>query len=319
MTSNNPLVSIIIPLYNAESYISESIESVLSQTYQNIELLVINDGSTDNSFRIAKEYESDKVIIIDQQNKGASAARNLGLQLSKGEFVKFFDADDLMNPEMIESQVKIAIKNPDSIISGKWGRFYKSDINSFQLCREECWRNLNSITWLKLSWKNALPMTQPGIFLLSRKVIEKAGYWDERLSLNDDMEFFTKNILAAKKVFFCDNAILYYRSGLGNLALSSLKTPKGIHSNFLSIQLSVSYFLSVTNDAESLRLAANIWQGFVYEAYFIDKKLANAAEKTIKLLHGSDYKLPSGKVLRFLSLVLGWKLAKRIHLIFRQH
>ncbi len=314
----NPLVSIIIPLYNTEKYLAEAIESVLCQSYQNIEVIIVNDGSTDNSLGVARTYEKENVKIFDQPNRGASAARNYGFLQSKGAYVKFFDADDLMNPEMIAAQMNLALRNPEAIISGKWGRFYNNDLGTFKLNSENCWRDMNPIDWICESWKNAQPMTQPGIFLIPRKIIDGAGQWDEHLTLNDDMEFFTKNILKAKCICFSESSILYYRSGLGNIALSAAKSKKAFESNYLSIKLSSSYLLKETNTDLTRRLVANLLQGFVYECYLVNKSLSKKVEIEIALLGGSNYKLPGGKVLSFLSKTVGWKSAKTIHSFLRK-
>lgn len=98
------LVSIVIPCYNAELYISESIESALYQTYKNCEVIVVNDGSTDLSLQIINSYNG-RIKIIDQANKGGCAARNRGLDFARGEFVQFLDADDRLSPGCIEKKL----------------------------------------------------------------------------------------------------------------------------------------------------------------------------------------------------------------------
>ena len=93
-------VSIIIPVYNAEKYLKRCLDSVLSQTLKDIEIICVNDGSTDNSIQILKEYGS-KIKVINQENQGLSVARNTGLKEAKGEFVAFLDSDDYYNKEYI--------------------------------------------------------------------------------------------------------------------------------------------------------------------------------------------------------------------------
>lgn len=97
-------VSIIVPVYNAEKYLRESISSILEQSYTNLEIITINDGSTDLSSEILKEYrEKDKrIVIFDQKNRGVSAARNVGLDNASGDFIMFVDADDVICPDMVE-------------------------------------------------------------------------------------------------------------------------------------------------------------------------------------------------------------------------
>jgi len=98
------LISVIIPVYNKEEHLAQSIESVLSQTYPHFELLLINDGSTDTSAEICKEYQAkdDRIHCFFQENKGVSAARNLGIKQAKGEWIYFLDADDFIDPNCLE-------------------------------------------------------------------------------------------------------------------------------------------------------------------------------------------------------------------------
>ena len=110
---NNPLVSVIIPTYNSEKYLIDSIASVLHQTYNNIEIIVVNDGSTDNTDDIIKPYLGS-IKYIKQENYGASAARNIGIKNAHGNFIAFLDADDLFEPNVIKGQVEnILNKNAD--------------------------------------------------------------------------------------------------------------------------------------------------------------------------------------------------------------
>ena len=99
------LVSIIIPCYNASSYIKETINSVLTQTFQNFEILLINDGSTDNSSSIIKTIKDDRIHLVEQENQGVSFSRNKGIAMAKGEFVVFLDADDLLHPSFLEKRI----------------------------------------------------------------------------------------------------------------------------------------------------------------------------------------------------------------------
>jgi hypothetical protein len=156
-------------------------------------------------------------------------------------------------------------------------------------------------------------MTQPGIFLIPREIIESVGTWDETLSLNDDMEFFTRVILQADKVVFSNASTLYYRSGLGSGALSATKSEEGVLSNYASISSSIEYMLSRDKSEYTRLLCANLLQLFVYDSYLLHPKLVNKAEKKIADLGGSNLQMPSGKILQLLSRFFGWKFAKKIH------
>ena len=101
-----PLISVIMPAYNTEKYVAEAVQSILGQTYSPIELICINDGSTDGSLDILKSF-GDKVVIVDlERNSGIAAARNAGIRISRGKFVAFADADDIWKPNKLELQLQ---------------------------------------------------------------------------------------------------------------------------------------------------------------------------------------------------------------------
>ncbi len=121
MSKYNELVSIIVPIFNAERYIGNCLDSILSQNYKNIEVLLINDGSTDNSKKIIEDYKNrdSRINIINQENLGAPEARNKGIKLSKGKYLMFFDSDDILNEDSIELLVNSISKNDASIVIRK--------------------------------------------------------------------------------------------------------------------------------------------------------------------------------------------------------
>jgi glycosyltransferase involved in cell wall biosynthesis len=116
---NNKLVSIIVPIYNAEKYLKTCIDSILNQTYENIEVILINDGSTDNSKKICCEYKEkdSRIVVIDQPNCGPSISRNNGLKLSTGKYVQFVDADDYIEQDMTEKLIKSMDNNTQLVMS----------------------------------------------------------------------------------------------------------------------------------------------------------------------------------------------------------
>ena len=116
----SPLVSIIMPVYNCDEYVSEAIDSVLYQTYQNWELLVINDGSTDLSKKMIMSFDDRRIRYFEQQNNGVSAARNLALRNKNGDYFCFLDADDAMPPESLSSRIKVFQEKSDvSFVDGR--------------------------------------------------------------------------------------------------------------------------------------------------------------------------------------------------------
>jgi glycosyltransferase involved in cell wall biosynthesis len=310
-----PLVSVCIPAYNIEKYFEATIECVLNQSYKSIEIIIVDDGSTDKTGQIAGSYINDNIRLLHQKNKGASAARNLAYQQSKGEYIKFLDGDDLMDTGMIESQVNLALQNHNCIISAQWGRFYNDDVSTFKLSPEECWQTLPPVAWLCASWKYGASMTQPGIFLIPRNLIEKAGLWDEQLTLIDDLEFFTRVVLKSDKVVFDSQSILYYRSGISG-SLSDQKAVTAIKSAFKSIDQSTCYLQNADQSAYVLSACANMWQQFIYEVYPREPELIAFAKDRVVELNGSSLEFKCGGITKIMVSIIGWKLTKRFKSLF---
>src|SRR5207302_3617886 len=120
-----PLVSILIPAYNAERWIAETIRSALAQTWPNKEIIIVDDGSTDDTVGIVREFASDGVKLIRQRNQGAAAARNRAFRQSRGNYIQWLDADDLLGPDKIARQMEMAeqVKDKWTLFSSAWGSF----------------------------------------------------------------------------------------------------------------------------------------------------------------------------------------------------
>ncbi len=116
---DNPLVSVVMPVFNAETFISQAIESILNQSYQNWELIIVNDGSTDNSMEIVRSYPSNKIRVVNfNENRGIVEARNAALDAAQGEFIAVMDADDIALPHRLKTQVAYFLKHPECILQG---------------------------------------------------------------------------------------------------------------------------------------------------------------------------------------------------------
>src|SRR6476659_9102773 len=110
-----PLVSIIVPVYNSEQYLKETLESAKTQSWSNKEIIIIDDGSTDSSLDIAKGFACDWMKVFQQVNKGASAARNFGLREAKGTYIQFLDSDDIISSDKLEEQINLLKDTNDTI------------------------------------------------------------------------------------------------------------------------------------------------------------------------------------------------------------
>ena len=138
-----PLVSILIPAYNAEPWIADTIQSALRQTWPHKEIIVVDDGSKDKTFSVAQQFAGAEVTVITQKNAGASAARNKAFSLSKGDFIQWLDADDLLGAEKISRQMAVVEKTaePRALFSSEWGRFMyrpqRAHFESTPLCADQ--------------------------------------------------------------------------------------------------------------------------------------------------------------------------------------
>ena len=130
MKNQKPLVSVIVPVYNVEKYLEECLDSIINQTLEDIEIICVNDGSTDNSLKILKKYakKDNRIKIINQKNCGLGCARNSGLNQSQGDYIFFLDSDDYLNPNILEKLYPKALESHSEI--GKLSHF---DLTSFIL------------------------------------------------------------------------------------------------------------------------------------------------------------------------------------------
>jgi glycosyltransferase involved in cell wall biosynthesis len=304
------LVSVIVPCYNSEKWLGEALKSSLSQTWQNIEVIIVDDGSTDNSLSIAKSFASNKVKVISQDNRGASSARNRALKEAQGDFIQYLDADDLLAPNKIESQIKIIQENNHHfIIAGAWARFYAHPTDA-KFIQELVWQDMAPVDWLICSWKGG-GMMHPAAWLTSRDIIQKAGDWHEDLSLNDDGEYFCRVILASQGVKFCSEAKSYYRSALPN-SLSRKNDKSAIESAFKAANLCINHILSVEDTKLTQQASATLLQRLVYSVYPNHLDLVQDAETRIRSLGGSNLQIQGGNLFKMFTKLLGWKLARRI-------
>ena len=131
-------VSIVVPIYNSEKYLSRCIDSILNQTYLNIEVILVNDGSRDGSLKVCNEYLllDGRIKLIDQENRGAGVARNSGLKIADGEYIAFIDADDEIDPQMISDFVKIALENKPDVICSNY-LAYEADNIKYRIIKND--------------------------------------------------------------------------------------------------------------------------------------------------------------------------------------
>jgi glycosyltransferase involved in cell wall biosynthesis len=310
MDITSPLVSIIIPVYNSEKFLSESIYSALAQTWKHTEIIVVDDGSTDNSFSIAQKFASNSTKIYKQKNKGACAARNFGFSLSKGDYIQYLDADDILAPDKIERQLHLLRnKTGNHISSCSWGAFNKT-IEEAKLIPQKVWADLSPIDWLITALSGG-GMMQTACWLTPRHLIKKAGFWNESLKKNpnDDGEFFCRVLLKSNGISFCEEAKVYYREHNNEKRVSKIDDRVAIESLFQSHVSYENEILKVEKSQKTINAVVAKHTSFIYVYYNDFPDIALKAENRIKNLGVSKIKPQGGRNFLIFARIIGFKKA----------
>lgn len=308
-----PLVSIVMPCFDAGRWVASAVESVLGQSFGDLELIIVDDASVDDSRDRVQPFLGDPRVRLlrNDANIGQSAAANRGWELARGDYIKFFDADDLMSPNFLECQLQRLNGRTDAVASASWGRFHGDDLSTFKPNPEAVWRDMEPTDWLVESWITCRGMMQCGLWLVPRQILERVGGWNERLSLINDFEFFARVLCGAREVLFCPEAVLYYRSGVTG-SLSGRKSRAAYESLVESILEGTAHLLAKRQDARARKAAANVCQSGIYEVYPGHADLVLKLEEKVRQLGGSDFPPPGGSAFQALRRVVGWKLASRL-------
>jgi glycosyltransferase involved in cell wall biosynthesis len=311
----SPRVSIIIPCRNGAAWLGEAIESCLGQSWPNLQIIVVDNGSSDGSLALAKRYEARGITVLACERVGAGAARNVGLKHADGDLIQFLDADDRLDADKIRRQVeRLNVAPAASVASGAWVRFAR-DPSKAVFAPEAVWRDFAPEDFLIASWLGG-GMMPNFAWLTPRAVIERAGPWNETLSVNDDGEFFCRVALASSGIVFCADARGYYRSA-GAPTLSNRRDGEALASAFKAVDLSCRCLLQRCNAAAAAKACATHYQRFAYDAYPQAADLVALAEARAAELGGSDLRPGGGRAFQMLARALGWKLGKRAQLAWR--
>jgi len=250
----NPLVSILIPAFNAQEWIAETLRSALAQTWERKEIIVVDDGSTDRTLAMARQFESECVRVATQKNQGAAAARNLAFSLSKGEYIQWLDSDDLLAPVKIARQMEVLkqCRNKSTLVSSAWGRFFYRYYRA-EFAPTALWCDLSPVEWLLRKMGENLYMPNAS-WLVSRELTEAAGPWDTSLCVDDDGEYFCRVLLASDGVRFVPEARVYYRASGSNTLSHIGRSERKLEAQLRSMQLHVGYLRSL-EDSQRVRAA----------------------------------------------------------------
>jgi len=290
--SSQPLVSIIVPLYNSEKYIEETINSVLAQTWPNKELILVDDGSDDRSLAIAKSFSSEIMKVFSQENRGASSARNRGLREARGEFIQFLDADDLLSPDKISVQIATLKDRRDLLAISDTIYFTGDIVPAEEKPAKEWYGDIHNdpVEFLTKLYGGTLIGPEYGgmvtihSWLTPRVLIDRAGPWDERLSTDDDGEFFCRVILESSGIRYAEGVFNYYRKFNFPGSLSSQNNRASQMSKLLATDLKTQHLVAKRNDNQVKLALARLYYDNAFSFYPKYPDLAKEAENKARNL-----------------------------------
>jgi len=315
-----PLVSILIPAYNAQSWIVETIRSALGQTWSRKEIIVVDDGSTDQTLSIVRKFASETVSVVTQENQGVCAARNKAYDLCQGDYIQWLDADDLLSPDKIAKQME-AVENSQSkqtLFSCGWGYFiFRS--NKARFIPTSLWCDLSSVEWLLRRYEGNLHMN-PATWLVSRELTNAAGRWDTRLVGGgiDDGEYFCRVSLASNGIRFVPDVKVFYRiTGSGSLSQIG-RSNKKMESLLLGMELQIGYLRSLDDSKRSRAACVNYLQTWLPTFYPERPDLVQKAQQLATSL-GGGLSLPRASwKYAWIEKLFGFEAAKHTKLYYNR-
>ncbi len=249
--ASQSVVSIIIPCYNAKLWVQEAIESCLNQTYSNIEIIVVDDGSTDGSLEVLRRY-LPRIRLETGPNRGGNSARNRGFAVSRGEYIQYLDADDYLEADKIARQVRFLEETNADVVYGDWRyRKYLPDSSFSYLdkievsgVQEDILASLLSGRW----W------VAPGAIVYRRHVVIQVGGWDETLRAAQDRDFFTSVVFSDAKIRYQAGCYFVYRK-YGGVTVSSSNLGRWVENHCISLAKSEITLARISRLTEEYRFA----------------------------------------------------------------
>ncbi len=285
-----PRVSVVIPTYNSAAFVREAIQSVLGQTYSDLEIIVIDDGSTDDTERVVRSF-GDRVFYVRQENNGAGAARNQGIKKSQGSYVAFLDSDDLWLPGKLEEQIPLLDRDPElGLVYSDW-----AVVPEQGEAQPSYLQNLPAASGYVFD-----RLVQCGFILTSGTVVRRSclddvGYFDEALSIAQDYDLWLR-ICYRWKVALVNKPLAIKRNRDGNL---SSNLPKTAAERIVLFEKALKTFPDMSRSRRRLvrhQLAMNYWD-VAYDDF--DRMLFKDARKNFLLSLTYDWR--NGRALGYLA------------------
>jgi len=305
-----PLVSILIPAYNAEKWVAYTIRSALSQTWTRREVIVVDDGSTDRTAAIVRKFALRGVKLLSTENRGLSAAQNQAFQLSQGDYIQWLDADDLLAPDKIERQLA-ALREVDGkrvLLSSPWAPFFYRTRHA-KFVRNSLWEDLSPVEWLIRKLREPIHM-QNATWLVSREMTEAAGPWDTRLHYDQDGEYFARVLLASEGTRFVPGTGIFYRVTTTNRISYIGNSNKKKDSLFRSMKLHIQYLRSL-EESERVRSACLAYLQTWYHTFYPEREDITKEAQVLAGQLGGHLEAPRLRwKYAWMKPMFGWEKAK---------
>ena len=306
-----PLVSILIPAYNAEEYIAGTIASALDQSWPRKEIIIVDDGSTDWTLPIARQFASNAVKVVTHENQGAAATRNKAYSLSQGDYIQWLDADDLLSRDKVSLQMEAAAQcaSDQTVLSSGWAHFiYRLRKAKFE--PNALWEDMSPLEWMTRKMEQNLHM-QTATWLVGRRLVEQAGPWNTQLLGDDDGEYFARVLMASGGVRFVQGARVYYRVSPASRLSYVGRNHKKMEAQLASMELNIRYIRSL-GDTMRVRAACvtyiRNWQATFYP------ERPDLVERARKLAESLGGELPPPRLswkYAWIQKLFGWSAAKQ--------
>jgi len=310
-----PLVSILIPAYNAERWIADTIRSAVAQTWPRKEIIIVDDGSTDRTLAVARQFESESLRVFSQQNQGAAAARNKAFSLSQGDYIQWLDADDLLAPDKIARQMAVLEpeRNRRILLSSSWGEFMFRPRRA-RFVPTALWSDLSPAEFLLNKLGRKVYM-QTGVWLASRELSEAAGPWNTSMLSDDDGEYFCRVLMASEGIRFVPEAKVYYRFvGTGRLSYIGQSNRK-LDAFWGSMKLHIGYLRSLEESERSRAACLQYLRNYLIVFFPGRPDIVEQMHETAKSLGGRLEDPRLRWKYAWIEKLAGWECAKRAQLL----
>ena len=305
-----PLVSILIPAYNAEKTIAETLQSAIAQTWPRKEIIVVDDGSTDRTAEIARRFVAPGVALVSTKNQGLSAAVNHAFRLCQGDYVQELDADDLLAPNKIELQLA-DLRGANSrrvLLSSAWAPFYYRTRHARFVQNSLC-EDLTPVEWLLRKMGEGLHM-QNATWLVSRELAEAAGPWDITLRYDQDGEYFARVLLASEGTRFVAGTGVFYRLR-GSNRISYIGNSDDKRDSLLISMKRHIQFLRSLEESERVRKACLTYLQIWYPNFYPRRADIIAELQALAAHLGGHLEVPRlDSKYAWMELMFGWTAAR---------